>query len=77
MREPFQAELIKTEWAAFTKEPDPAGAFIWCFADSDVNRKYTGIYEIRCAYGLFDLYRRPKASVQTVTAMWAADDSGT
>lgn len=68
--EPFQAELFKTQWEAFTNEPNFAGAFIWCFADSDVHRKYTGIYEMRCAYGLFDLHRRPKASAQTVKAMW-------
>ncbi|HQH51356.1 MAG TPA: glycoside hydrolase family 2 TIM barrel-domain containing protein [Candidatus Hydrogenedentes bacterium] len=73
--EPFQAELLKTEWETFTKEPGFAGAFIWCFADSDVHRKYTRIYEMRCAYGLFDLHRRPKAGAQTVKAMWSAADS--
>ncbi len=73
--EPFQAELLKTEWETFTTEPGFVGAFIWCFADSDVHRKYTGIYEMRCAYGLFDLHRRPKASVQTVSALWAAADA--
>ncbi|MCC6489853.1 MAG: beta galactosidase jelly roll domain-containing protein [Candidatus Hydrogenedentes bacterium] len=73
--EPDQAELLKMEWDTFVKEPDFAGGFIWCFADSDVHRKYTSIYEMRCAYGLFDLHRRPKASVQTVTKMWSSDDA--
>ncbi|MCC6694658.1 MAG: beta galactosidase jelly roll domain-containing protein [Candidatus Hydrogenedentes bacterium] len=73
--EPYQAALLKAEWETFVKEPDFAGGFIWCFADSDVHRKYTSIYEMRCAYGLFDLHRRPKASVQTVTTMWSPDDA--
>lgn len=69
--EPFQAELLRMEWETFVKEPGFTGGFIWCFADSDVHRKYTSIYEMRCAYGLFDLHRRPKASVQAVTEMWS------
>lgn len=68
--ETYQAELLRTYWEAFRQEPDFAGGFIWVFADSDVHRKFTTIYEMRCAYGLYDLQRRPKESAATVQSMW-------
>ena len=68
--EVYQAELLRTEWEAFMKEPDFAGGFVWCFADSDVHRHYSRIYEMRCAYGLFDLHRRPKESAAVMRALW-------
>jgi beta-glucuronidase len=70
--EPYQAELLKTLWEAFEHEQGFAGGFVWVFADSDVHRKFTTIYEMRCAYGLYDLHRRPKAAAETVRQMWAA-----
>jgi beta-glucuronidase len=66
----YQAELLRTQWEAFMDEEGFAGGFIWVFADSDVHRKYTRIYEMRCAYGLYDLQRRPKASVKTIQELW-------
>lgn len=51
-------------------EPSFAGAFVWCFADSDVHRKFTGIYEMRCAYGLFDIDRHPKQSAGLLRRLW-------
>jgi beta-galactosidase/beta-glucuronidase len=71
--EPFQAEFLKLHWETFMKEPGFIGAFIWAFADNDVHRKYTRIYETRCAYGLYDLKRRPKQSADVVRALWAED----
>lgn len=68
----YQAELLKTLWEAFEQEPGFVGGFIWVFADSDVHRKFTTIYEMRCAYGLYDLHRRPKAAAETVRRMWTA-----
>ncbi len=70
----YQAELLRTEWETFMKEPDFAGGFVWCFADSDVHRKYTRIYEMRCAYGLFDFHRRPKESAAVMRALWTGTD---
>jgi beta-galactosidase/beta-glucuronidase len=73
--ETYQAELLRTEWEAFMMEPDFAGGFVWCFADSDVHRHYSRIYEMRCAYGLFDLHRRPKESAAVMRALWAGPGS--
>ena len=68
--EGYQAELLKTYWEAFVAEPDFAGAFVWVFADSDVHRKFTRLEEIRCAYGLFDIHRQPKAAAGMMRALW-------
>jgi beta-galactosidase/beta-glucuronidase len=73
--ETYQAELLRTEWEAFMTEPDFAGGFVWCFADSDVHRHYSRIYEMRCAYGLFDLHRRPKESEAVMRALWTGTGS--
>ncbi|GMV92834.1 MAG: beta-galactosidase [Candidatus Hydrogenedentota bacterium] len=66
----YQAELLRTEWETFMKEPDFVGGFVWCFADSDVHRHYSRIYEMRCAYGLFDLHRRPKEAASVMRGLW-------
>lgn len=68
--EVYQAELLRIEWETFAKEPDFAGGFVWCFADSDVHRHYSRIYEMRCAYGLFDLHRRPKEAAAIMRSLW-------
>lgn len=66
----YQAELLRTYWEAFKKEPNFVGGFIWCFADSDVHRKYTTICEMRCAYGIFDIHRRPKEAARVMRELW-------
>jgi len=53
-----------------------AGGFIWCFADSDVHRRFEWVYELRVAYGLFDYHRRPKAAAAAVRELWAAPQQG-
>lgn len=68
--EAYQAELLRTFWETFAEMPDFAGGFVWCFADSDVHRKFTTIYEMRCAYGLYDLHRRPKQSAAVMRSLW-------
>lgn len=68
--EPYQAELLRIQWDTLMTEPAFAGAFVWCFADSDVHRKFTGIYEMRCAYGLFDINRHPKESAGVLRQLW-------
>jgi len=68
--EAYQAELLRTFWVTFAEMPDFAGGFVWCFADSDVHRKFTTIYEMRCAYGLYDVHRRPKLSAEVVRTLW-------
>ena len=70
--EEYQAALLKTYWEAFMEEPDFIGGFVWVFADSDVHRKFTTIYEMRCAYGLYDIERRPKAAAETMRTLWNA-----
>ena len=68
--ENYQAELLRQYWQAFRREPNFIGGFIWCFADSDVHRHYTRIYEMRCAYGLFDIERKPKRSAEVMRELW-------
>lgn len=68
--ERYQAEKLKQMWEGMMEEPNFVGAFIWCFADYDVHRRFLWIYEYRCAYGLFDYRRRPKASAHVVREMW-------
>ena len=72
--EGYQAAFLKLHWEEFLKQPGFIGGFIWAFADNDVHRKYTRIYETRCAYGLFDLKRRPKASVKTMQSLWLTQE---
>ena len=72
--EGYQAELLRQYWEAFLKEPNFIGGFIWCFADSDVHRKYTRIYEMRCAYGLYDIQRSPKQSARVMRELWRRND---
>ncbi|MCA9448962.1 MAG: hypothetical protein KC931_17720, partial [Candidatus Omnitrophica bacterium] len=67
----YQAALLSEYWKHFLKEPHFVGSIIWVFADSDVHRKFTTIYETRCAYGLYDLHRRPKKSAEAVRSQWA------
>ncbi len=68
--EAYQAALIKTYWEALEKEPNVIGGLIWCFADSDVHRRFQWVYEYRCAYGVFDLHRSPKEAVDTIRSLW-------
>ncbi len=68
--ENYQAGLIRNYWEGLLEEEGFIGGFIWCFADSDVHRKYSTIYEMRCAYGIFDIYRRPKEAVRVMTEIW-------
>ena len=66
----YQAALIKNYWEGLLQEENFVGAFIWCFQDSDEHRRWEWDYELRVAYGLFDLYRRPKESARMVKEMW-------
>ncbi len=68
--ETYQAELIRTYWEGFQKEPNFVGGFIWAFADSDVHRRFNWVYELRVSYGLFDLNRLPKEAVEMVRRLW-------
>ena len=68
----YQAELIRTYWEGLRREPNVVGAFIWCFADSDVHRRFLWIYEFCEGYGLFDLHRRPKEAAETVRRLWTS-----
>jgi beta-glucuronidase len=71
--EEYQARLIENYWKGLVREPNFVGGFIWCFQDSDVHRRFEWDYEFRIAYGLYDLERRPKESVDAVRRMWAED----
>jgi len=66
----FQAEKFKVEWEGFLKEPNFVGAFIWCFADYDLHRRYLFPSEYRIAYGVFDIKRRPKAVAHVIRELW-------
>ena len=66
----YQTELLRQFWENFLEESGFVGGLIWCFADSDVHRQYSTIYELRCAYGVFDLHRRPKAAVEVMRSLW-------
>ncbi len=72
--ERYQAALLSSYWEEFLKEPDFAGGFIWCFADSDVHRKYTRIYEMRCAYGIYDFHRKPKRAAAAIRKLWHSEE---
>ena len=74
--EEYQAELIRAFWNGMKEIPGVAGGFIWCFADSDVHRRFEWVYELRVAYGLFDYHRRPKAAAAAVRELWAAPQQG-
>jgi len=69
--EGFQAAFAKSAWEGLIAEENVIGAFIWCFADSDVHRRFKWIYEYRCAYGLFDFHRRPKESAYAMREAWS------
>ncbi|MFH1744288.1 MAG: glycoside hydrolase family 2 TIM barrel-domain containing protein [bacterium] len=71
--EKYQAALLRNYWEGFLEEPGFIGGFIWCFADSDVHRTYYTIYEMRCAYGIFDIHRRPKEAVEVMCELWLRD----
>jgi hypothetical protein len=68
--EPYQAELIRRFWEELVKIPGMIGAFIFCFADYDVHRRFEWLDELRVAYGLFDRERRPKAAAEVVHQLW-------
>jgi len=76
----YQAAMLRGEWECFLKEPNVTGAFIWCFADYDLHRRYdhhrgfVWAHDYRCAYGIFDMERRPKAAAQAVREMWAKEE---
>ena len=70
--ETYQAALIRNYWEGLQEEPNFIGGFIWCFQDSDEHRRWEWDYEFRVAYGLFDLDRRPKESVEAVRRMWSS-----
>jgi beta-galactosidase/beta-glucuronidase len=66
----YQSALLSTLWKAFEKEENFIGGFVWVFADHDLHKKYISIYEMRIAYGLYNRDRQPKASVETMRALW-------
>ncbi|MCP4645378.1 MAG: hypothetical protein GY851_33350 [bacterium] len=68
--EPYQAALLRTYWEAMEQEENFVGGLVWAFADSDVHRRFKWIYELRCAYGVFDIHRNPKESVETLRELW-------
>jgi beta-glucuronidase len=72
--EGYQAGLLSEYWKAFLEEPGFVGAFIWVFADSDVHRQYVSLPETRCAYGVYDIHRRPKKAVEAVRGLWREQD---
>lgn len=73
--EQYQAELLHHLWEGFREESNWMGGFIWCFADSDTHRKLSSIVEMRCAYGVFDIHRRPKEAVRVMTGLWTRPQS--
>lgn len=68
--EQFQAAKVTAFWDAFMSEENIIGGFIWCFSDYDVHRRFLWSYEYRLGFGVFDLYRRPKAAAHAVRAQW-------
>ena len=68
--ETYQAELLKMYWEALENEENVVGGIVWCFADSDVHRRFQWVYEYRCAYGVVDIHRRPKEAVDTLRKLW-------
>ncbi len=66
----YQAECLRQYWEALVKEKNCIGGIIWSFADADVHRRFEWVQELRVAYGLFDVHRRPKAAVETLRALW-------
>ena len=68
--EGYQVAKLTGLWKAFMNEPDVVGGFIWVFADYDLHRRFLWAYEYRCAYGLFDIERRPKAAAHAMRELW-------
>jgi len=68
--EAYQAALLRNYWEGLLKEPNFVGGFIWCFQDSDEHRRFEWDYELRVAYGVYDLQRQPKEAAGTVAQMW-------
>ena len=68
--EEYQAALITNYWRCMMEESNVVGGFIWVFQDSDEHRRFEWDYELRIAYGLFTLDRRPKRSVEAVRRLW-------
>ena len=68
--EEYQAEKLRREWEGFLNEPGFVGGFIWCFADYDLHRRFLWAHEYRCAYGIFDIDRHPKAAAFAIRKLW-------
>jgi beta-glucuronidase len=69
----YQANFLRAVWDMLMEVPGLVGGIIWCFADSDVHRRFEWVYELRVAYGLFDFHRRPKASAAAVRERWTGE----
>jgi beta-glucuronidase len=68
--ENYQTAKLTALWNGFMDEPDIIGGFIWVFADYDLHRRFLWAYEYRCAYGLFDIERKPKAAAYAIRKLW-------
>ena len=70
--ENYQTAKLTALWKGFMEQPDIIGGFIWVFADYDLHRRFLWAYEYRCAYGLFDIERKPKAAAYAIRELWTA-----
>jgi len=68
--ETFQAAKLTCEWTRFLEEENFVGGFVWCFADYDLHKQWKWAHEIRCAYGLFDVERKPKDAAFKLRELW-------